>query len=123
VLGIYEGVAIPCEWILFNSQTTTTYKKLYRALYTQNMHPVLKTYIPHSKLALCTQNLHSTLEITSNRESTQHTVQQTHCNLVTYLWCEVVLLLAKSQMQNLFPTPLAPVVLLHCNRLHQCTSR
>jgi hypothetical protein len=30
VLGIHGGVAIPCAWMLSNSRTTTTYKKLYR---------------------------------------------------------------------------------------------
>jgi hypothetical protein len=30
VLGIYEGVAIPCAWLLANSRTTSMYKKLYK---------------------------------------------------------------------------------------------
>jgi hypothetical protein len=30
VLGIYEGIAVPCAWLFANSCTTSMYKKLYK---------------------------------------------------------------------------------------------
>jgi hypothetical protein len=30
VLGIYEGITVPCAWLLANSRTISMYKKLYK---------------------------------------------------------------------------------------------